>query len=150
MRKGDISIQVIFIIIILTVVMFLLIGMFVQWAGKSKAFVKRLAKTNEDGYLVREDITISDMNSATGCPKYVNSIIQQAELCYIYGSSGQMDGDLCYTVTYRNSGLCGGAIGQVQSGLNSRIGTASYTDAGTIGDKTIISYDPTNKRVDLV
>jgi len=149
MKKGDISIQIIFIIVILTVVMFVLIGMFVQWTGKSKTFVKRLAKTNDEGYLIREDIVINHI-TPNSCAKYVSSIIQQAELCFIYGGSGQMDGELCYTVTYSNAGLCGAAITQVRNGLNSRIGAGNYTDGGAISDKTIISWDPQNSRVDIL
>jgi len=139
MKKAQMSLQVIFVLFISIIVLVILISLLVSWTSKSKIFIKKLAKTDEQGSLVREDFSTKDEAA------YKAKIIQMAEVCYEYGKIGKVDGTLCYTVRYDTLGICPNCQVQINNALTAK--GVAFQPLGFLTQRTIISYDYTNKRV---
>ena len=141
MKKAQMSIQIIFVLFVSIIVMFVIISLFVEWSTKSKYFVKKLAKTDEQGSLVREDFEVrSDAD-------YARKVAQMAEVCYEYGIGGKVDGSLCYTVRYPTMTLCTGCAQLVTDELDAKGIPYSPATISYLTKKTIISYDYSTKTV---
>jgi len=142
MKKAQMSLQVIFVLFISIIVMVILISLLVSWTSKSKFFIKKLAKTDEQGSLVREDFETTTENG------YISKIAQMAEVCSEYGKIGKVDGTLCYTVRYPAL-ACFGCHADVINLLNSK-GVPFDPSFTSLNRKTIISYDYDNHWVVII
>ena len=147
-KKGDLSINYIFLIFIATIAVFVIIGLITKWSFNADKFVKNLVGGDQEEDIL--DIQIINLTVTNCYPDSVayieNEIIKHAKLCYTKARQGKVKGTLCYGLV---SGMaCAINTNTVKSELDAAEMNSSISDL-LYQNKIIIGYSYSKKVVEI-
>ncbi|MBN1157269.1 hypothetical protein JXA85_06620 [Candidatus Woesearchaeota archaeon] len=135
-KKGDLSINYIFLIFIATIAVFVIVGLITKWSLNADKLVKTLVGGDS-----KEDILDIQIVNVTECGtngEYLeNEIIKHAKLCYTKAKQGKVHGSLCYGLVTET--ICGVNTVKVKEELDD-LGISSSLSAQLGQNKIIIGY----------
>lgn len=151
-KKGDISINYMFMIFIAVIAVFVIIGLLARWSLGADKFMCVLTGEckAKDGVVDKQTITVNDNTPIS--TRFTNEVAKHAKICYEnMRTNPETQGELCYTVkccinddctsTCTAHGGCSdvGVIVDSSLGLNAK--SESKMLCEEFGSKAIIEYD---------
>ena len=143
MKKGDIAIQYVFLILIGVVAVFVIVGMLANWSLSTNKFMDVL--TGGNGKTKLQDKETIRANSVES---FRNEIIKHAKICFENKrrDAGE-SGELCYTVKCCTNTSCATTCrtscdGPMNKSIEKSIGNGTVRCSEFMNsDKAIIEYD---------
>lgn len=155
MRKGDISIQYIFLIFIGVIAVFVIVGMLTKWSMGTDKFMCVLTGdcTPKDGIIDKKTIWVRDIANPD---KFKTEIAKQAKICFeSMRKNGGEQGELCYTVKCCEnddcnppSTTCSSTCAEVVPIIEASLGPNNVI-CYNFGYKAIIEYDIRESKVKI-
>ncbi len=144
-KKGDLSINYIFLIFIATITVFVIVGLITKWSFNADRLVKTLVSSDEKDELL--DVQIINVTECGSKGEYLeNEIIKHAKLCYTKAKQGKVRGSLCYGLVSETA--CGVNTTRVKEELDD-VGVNSSLSTQLGESKIIIGYNYDKKIVEI-
>ena len=152
MKKGDISIQYVFLILIAVVAAFVIIGMLARWSLGADKFMCVLTGEckAKDGIVDKQTILVTDTANPD---KFANEVAKHAKICFEnMRTSSEVQGELCYTVKCCTDDtcttFCQTDCATVQTIVEASLGPDTLI-CSEFGYKAIIEYDLRENKVKI-
>lgn len=137
-KKGDLSLNYIFLIFVSLIVVFVIIGLITKWSFNANKYIKNIFREDgKDNTLDRQVINVSD------CGDLVDEVVKHAKICYTRARQGEVEGSglsLCYGIANPGCTVTKGNISDVLSaeGIDFEV-EGNPNDA--LGTNVLVSYD---------
>jgi hypothetical protein len=145
-KKGDLSINYIFLIFISTIAVFVIVGLITKWSFNADKFVKTLSGSDDKESEILDVQIINVTECGTLGADLENEIIKQSKLCFTKATQGHVRGTLCYGLV--NPGSCGANATKIKLELED-IGINNSILTGLGQTSILIGYNYDKKIVEI-